>query len=146
MRRTLATLALLTMIAAAFVYRSAHSAPPDGISLMKTLSEWAYPGAQPSGDVSMSDAGIPPMQAVKCEAILTTPDPIEKVLTFYAEKLKKDATNTVSIQDDSKDRPVTQRVIVVNRIGTSTTLVISRAAGEKQTHITWSHCIRLAVK
>ena len=95
------------------------------------------------------------MQAVKCSAILTTHDPIEKVIAFYAEKhkagassgpkaTKKDAATFVSVQDDSKGRPITLRVFVVNRVDTSTTLVISRAEGEKETHIVWSHSIRLS--
>jgi hypothetical protein len=43
----------------------------------------------------------------------------------------------------SKDRPVTVRVIVMNRAGSSTTLVISRATGETETHIAWLHYFRL---
>jgi hypothetical protein len=115
--------------------RPGFSAPSDGISLLQTLAEWKYPGSDHLDGLSMSDAGMPPMQAIKCEAILTTPDPVDKVVAFYVEKLKKDAAKTISSQDDSKARPVTLRVIVVNRVDTSTTLVISRAEGEKETHI-----------
>ncbi len=107
------------------------------------VPEWKYPGSDHLDGLSMSDAGMPPMQAIKCEAILTTPDPVDKVVAFYVEKLKKDAAKTISSQDDSKARPVTLRVIVVNRVDTSTTLVISRAEGEKETHIAWSHHIRV---
>jgi hypothetical protein len=42
---------------------------------------------------SMSDEGTPPMQAVKCAVILTTPEPIEKVIAFYAEKLRSGEAN-----------------------------------------------------
>jgi hypothetical protein len=49
----------------------------------------------------------------------------------------------VSEQDDSDGRPVTVRVIVVNKADTSTTVVISRARGEGETHIAWMHYIRL---
>ena len=45
----------------------------------------------------------------------------------------------VSIQDDSDGRPLTLRVIVVIKADTTTTLVISRAKTEKETHIAWSH-------
>ena len=38
------------------------------------------------------------------------------------------------------------RVIVVNRADTATTLVISRANDEKETHITWLHYARLDAK
>jgi hypothetical protein len=138
--------------------RSAHLAPADGISLLQTLSEWQYPGSKWIDGASMSDGGTPPQQAVKCRTILVTPDPIEKVIAFYEKKLgtgdaagpepakakaEKSEPNSVSVQDDSKGRPLTLRVFVVNRGDTSTTLVISRAEGEKETHIAWSHLIRL---
>ena len=53
---------------------------------------------------------------------------------------------SVSIQDDSQGRTVAIRVIVVHKAGTSTTLVISRANDEKETHIAWSHYIRIGEK
>ena len=34
----------------------------------------------------MSDGGNPHVQSIKCEAVLTSPDPIEKVIAYYAEK------------------------------------------------------------
>src|SRR5690348_7605654 len=67
--------------------RSVRSAPPDGVSLMQTLSEWRYPGSKWVDGVSMSDGGTPPLQAVKCKTILVTPDPIERVIAFYEKKL-----------------------------------------------------------
>ena len=121
-----------------------HSAPSGGTSLLQTLSEWKYPGADHTTGPSMSDAGLAPMQAFKCEAILTTPDPIDEVVAFYVEKLGKVPENTVSVQKDYEGRTVTLCVIVVNRVDPSTTLVIHRADGEKETHIAWSHFIRLA--
>ena len=126
--------------------RPGFSAPSNGISLLQTLAEWKYPGSDHLGGPSMSDAGIPPMQAIKCKAILTTPDPADKVVAFYVEKLKKDAAKTIASQDDSKGRPLTLRVFVVNKADTSTTLVISRAEGEEETHIAWSHYIRLGAE
>ena len=89
-----------------------------------------------------------------CQAVLTTPDPIEKVAKFYSEKLgtpsakggqnaraevKEADAKAVSTQDDSEGRPVTLRVIVVSKADTTTTLVISRANSETETHIAWSH-------
>ena len=102
----------------------------------------------------MSDGGNRRLQSVKCQAILTTSDSVEKVTNFYSEKFVSGPQDTetevkgadaksVSTQDDSHGRPVQLRVIVVNRAETSTTLVISRAAGEKKTHIAWSHYLRL---
>jgi hypothetical protein len=120
---------------------------------MQTLSKWAYPGTMEPGaklhGAEMSDGGIPGMQSVKCKAVLTTPDPVDKVVAFYEQKLRTDgpadpkAAQSLSIQDDSAGRPVAVRVLVVNRAETSTTLVISRAEGEKETHIAWSHFIRI---
>jgi hypothetical protein len=119
------------------------AAPPDQISLMQTLSAWKYPDTQMPNGASMSDGGYRGIQSVKCAAVLTTPDPIEKVIAFYAEKLGPGEARSVAVQDDSKGRPVTLRVFVVNRADTSTTLAISRAAGETETHIAWSHFIRV---
>ena len=44
----------------------------------------------------------------------------------------------VSAIDDSEGRPVAIHVICVNTEKASTTLVISRAATESETHIAWA--------
>ena len=129
----------------------AQAAPPGNMSLMETLSEWKYPGSTMPGGASMSDGGNPRVQSVKCQAILATPDPIEKVIKFYSDRFETPSApgapeadaRSVATQDDSSGRPVTLRVIVVNRADTATTLVISRASGEKVTHIAWLHYRRL---
>jgi hypothetical protein len=133
------------------------AAAEDGVSLMGTLAEWAYPGAN-FGGANMSDGGNPRLQSIKCHAILTTGDSVEKVKEFYAKKfgilpaakaqdakeeVKGGDAKSVSTQDDSQGRPLELQVIVVNKADTSTTLVISRAKGEKETHIAWSHYLRL---
>ena len=127
----------------------AQANPPAKITLLGILSEWKYPGSDMPGGATISDGGIPGVQSVKCAAVLTTPDPIEKVIGYYAEKFgtggsperqaEKGEAKSVSVQDDSQGRPVTLRVLVVNEADTSTTLVMSRAEGEKETHIAWSH-------
>ena len=81
-------------------------------------------------------------------------------MAFYSEKfgktqapgaqdakaeVKRADAKSVSTQDDSRGRPVKLRVIVVNKAETLTTLVISRADGEEETHIAWSHYMRLVV-
>ena len=129
-----------------------------GVTLLGTLAEWQYPGSKMLGGASMSDGGNPLVPSVKCQAILTTADPVEKVIAYYSEKFgiprapdpqdaQEDAKGpdgkSVSSQDDSRGRPVAIRVIVVNTAETSTTLVISRAEGEEETHIAWSHYLRL---
>jgi hypothetical protein len=131
-----------------------QAAPPTAMTFQGTLSEWKYPGSKMLDGATMSDGGNPLVQDVRCQAILTTPDPIEKVVKFYSEKvgappsvngvktgaLAKEAdAKAVATQDDSEGRPVTVRVIVVSKADTTTTLVLSRAKGEKETHIAWSH-------
>jgi hypothetical protein len=80
---------------------------------------------------------------------MTTPDSFEKVVEFYVKKfgVTEDDTQRVDApaggqsvfsQDDSKDRPLSLRVISVNRDDTATTIVISRSPDEKLTHIAWS--------
>lgn len=128
------------------------------VTLLGTLAAWQYPESKIRGGASMSDGGFPGVQSVKCKAILTTPDPFEKVVKFYADKfgtesgeaqeanvrkVKETDPKSLSIQDDSEGRPVALHVIVVNKADTSTTLVISRAKGEAETHIAWSHYLRL---
>ena len=55
------------------------------MSLLETLAEWKYPGLRMLGGASMSDGGNPLLQSVKCKATLTTPDPFEKVITYYSQ-------------------------------------------------------------
>jgi hypothetical protein len=150
--------AAVAVLVAALQLGPARAAPSGGVSLMETLSEWTYPGSKMLGGASMSDGGNPLVQSIKCRAVLTTPDPIEKVIEFYTQKLEatpatgrpgaraevKDAdAKSVATQDDSRGRPVALRVIVVNKADTTTTLVISRADTEKETHIAWLHYLRL---
>jgi hypothetical protein len=131
-----------------------QATPPATMTLMGTLSEWKYPGANLLGGATMSDGGNPLVPDVQCQAILTTPDPIEKVVEFYSQKVgtppapagqnaqakvKEADAKAVSTQDDSEGRPLTLRVIVVSQADSTTTLVISRARSEKETHIAWSH-------
>lgn len=139
------------------------SAPAgDGPSLMGMLSQWAYPEATWIGGPRMSDGGNPDLQSVKCEVVLVTPDSFEDVVKYYAEKLaigkkdagvvKKDASaknagRTVAVIDDcvfdeNDARPVKVQVITVNERDSSTTLVISRANEERETHIVWSHFVQ----
>ena len=125
----------------------------DDRTLLGTLAEWMYPKAD-FGGAQMSDAGTRSVQSLKCQAMLTTGDSFEKVTTYYEHKFvsgpqevdgaeKGPQWQSVSIQDNSSNRPVQLRVIVVNRANTSTTLVISRTKDETKTHIAWSHFVRL---
>jgi hypothetical protein len=148
--------ATAAILMATLHFSPTHAAPPQTVSLMETITAWQYPGSTLLGGASMGDGGNPLVQSIKCRAILTTPDPIEKVIAFYSGKVgtpqatdrrEADVTDadpkSVSTQDDSEGRRVKLRVIVVNRAESATTLVISRADGEKETHIAWLHYLRL---
>jgi hypothetical protein len=104
----------------------------------------------------MSDGENRTVPSVNCQATLTTSDSFEKVMKFYEQKFVSGPLDpeapapgtppqSVLTQDHSSDRPLQLRVIVVNRADTSTTLVISRARGEKNTHIAWSQFIRFKI-
>jgi hypothetical protein len=127
--------------------------PEKGVRLMGMLSEWQYPDTKFHG-AEMSDAAVRGIDAIKCKAVLTTPDAFEKVLAFYLQKLNVDATGknlgakaaervttnrAVSIQDNSEGRPLKLYIIAIDEADTSTTLVLSRSEGEQVTNIAWSN-------
>jgi hypothetical protein len=162
-RMILVLVAALAPLLAAVFLLPAVAAQDKPLTLLTMLAEYKYPDAELAGGATMSDGGNHKIQSVKCKAVLTTPDPIEKVIKFYADKFETTKAEdpargtekaevedgdgkSVSVVDDSDGRPVTVRVIVVNKADTSTTLVISRAEGEKKTHIAWSHYVRLGDK
>jgi hypothetical protein len=156
--RVLKLIVVISVVLAGIAALRANSPPTaaksdERVTLLGKLAEWKYPDSKMPEGASMSDGGNPTLQSVKCQTILTTPDSIEKVIDFYSKKFGiapetgKVAGGTearsVLVQSDSKERPVTVQVITVQRAGTSTTLVISRAASEKETHIAWLHYRRL---
>ncbi len=130
--------------------------PKKGVLLIGSLEEFMYPGAKMPNGATMSGNGpYPAMQFVICRTVLTTPDSLQKVADFYSKKFeiaeksdksegqtKAGEAQAVTMLDDSKERAVGVRVFTVNRPKTSTTLVISRTDGEKETHIAWSHFVR----
>ena len=130
-----------------------ESANQERVTLLGTLEDWKYPGAKMPEGATMSDGGNPTLQSVKCQTILTTSDSIEKVIDFYSKKFGISAETgnvaqsgegrSILVQGDSKGRPVKVHVIAVHKADTSTTLVISREASEKETHIAWLHYMRL---
>ena len=134
-----------------------------------TVAQWQYPNSTLAtnrvgyhgrmGDASMRNtAGDITESAVQVQAVWTTRDPMEEVIAYYDTRLKlaagsKDAkpdegaaaesgTSVVS-HDDSLGRPLAIHVILVNTETTATTLVISRAAKESETHVAWVHYVRL---
>ncbi len=131
----------------------ATDAGESGVTLLGMLSEWIYPGAKFHGAES-SDAAVSDICSSKSKAVLTTPESAEKVVTFYQKKLGVDSegkniemkegervttTRSISIQDNSVDRPLQLFIIAINDKGASTTLVVSRHASEEVTHIAWSN-------
>lgn len=148
-KKLIASLLVIELGAAYFDQAKSPAAPEERVTLMGTLAEWMYPKAE-FGGAQMADGGNRTVPSVKCKAILTTGDSFEQVTHYYEHKfvsepasvggaVKGGHAQAVSIQDDSSNRPVQLRVIVVNRASTSTTLVISRAKDETKTHIAWSH-------
>lgn len=130
---------------------------------MGMIAEWQYPDSKING-ASMGDAatvngnGERTLPSMQCKTVLTTADPMDKVIEYYESKLtptadpetaqpgtKPDDTSgrSVTFHDDSENRPVAIHVILVNTEKSSTTLVISRAKTESETHIAWTHYVRL---
>ena len=123
------------------------------VTLLGMLSEWRYPESKFNG-AQISDAAVKDISAVKSKAVLTTPDSFEKVMDFYRKKLNVDANGknlgekagerittdrSVLLQDVSGDRDSKLFVIAINGTKSSTTLVVSRNAGENETLIAWSN-------
>lgn len=140
--------------------RLCHAEEPR--SLMATLAEWRYPdsktnSASMSDAATVNDAGERTIQSIQCKTVMTTADPMAKVIDYYKTKLKpvgdsKTAQPTdkladhsgrsVTFHDDSENRPLAIHMILVNTDKVSTTLVISRTATESETHIAWTQYMR----
>jgi hypothetical protein len=132
-------------------------------SLMTMIAQWQYPGSKMNGATmgdaaTLSGADERTVQSIQYKTVLTTKDPMPKVIEYYKTKLmptassktakleEKPATDSgrsVTFHDDSEGRPVAIHVILVNTEKASTTLVISRAGTESETHIAWTHYLKL---
>ncbi len=130
---------------------------------MQSVAQWQYPGSKMKGGATMSDAattnrlGERVLQSVQCKAVLTTKDPMSEVVAYYkskpmpassktsksGEEPAADSGRSVTFHEDSEGRPVAIYVILINTDETSTTLVISRAATESETHIAWTQYRKL---
>ena len=156
-RLTRAFAALITVLAAAAL---CHAEEP--LRLMPMIAEWQYPDSSING-ASMEDAatvnrsGERTVPSILCKTVLTTKDPMAKVIEYYETKLKQGADSetakpegksgtesgrSVMFHDDSQGRPLGIHIIIVNTEKSSTTLVISRAETESETHIAWTHYLR----
>lgn len=132
-------------------------------SLLTMIAQWQYPdskmnGAKLSDAATLNGAGDRTIQSILYKTVLTTKDPMPKVIEYYNTKLmpaagsetakpKEKSANesgrSVTFHADSEGRPVAIYVILVNTDKASTTLVISRAATESETHIAWTHYLKL---
>ena len=155
---TLALVSLLALLASAPL---CHSQAPQ--SLMTVIAQWQYPdskmnGATMSDAATMDSAGERTLQSIQYKTVLTTKDPMPKVIEYYKSKLMPaagsktakpegkpapDSGRSVTFHDDSEGRPLAIHVILVNTDKASTTLVISRGATESETHIAWTHYLKL---
>jgi hypothetical protein len=129
---------------------------------MTMIAQWQYPGSR-INDASLGDAatvnrsGQRTVPSILYQTVLTTEDSMAKVIEYYKTKLKQGADaepskpdeesttgfgRSVMFHDDSQGRPLAIHIIIVNREKSSTTLVISRADTESETHIAWTHYMR----
>ena len=135
----------------------------DAPTLMTMITRWQYPeakmhGATMSDAATVNGAGERTRQSIQYKAVLITKDPLAKVVAYYKTKLAPaagsaaakpeappagDAGRSVTFQDDSDGRPLALHVILINTDEASTTLVISRAATESETHIAFTQYRKL---
>jgi hypothetical protein len=138
---TLSLAGMASILVAASTGTSTQGFPPRSDSLLKTIEGWKYPGAKIANGAEVSDGGFAGILSTNSKTVLTTPDPVEKVVAYYSERFadaKEQEPGSIAVLEDSTDRPVALQILVVHTADTSTTLVISRAQGEKETHIAWS--------
>jgi len=131
-------------------------------SLLTMIAQWQYPDSTMNGGTlgdaaTLNGAGERTVPSILYKTVLTTQDPMPKVIEYYKNKLlppagsKADSADekavpasgrSVMFQEDSEGRPVAIQVILVNTEKASTTLVISRGATEAETHIAWTHYLK----
>ncbi len=135
----------------------------DSPTLLTMIARWQYPDSQMHG-ATMRDAattnalGDRTLQSVQYKVVLTTKDPLTKVIAYYEAKLPSivnvrsskvgtkpaaDPGQSITVHEDSQGRPLTLHIICVNTDKAATTLVISRAENEPETHIAWTHYVKL---
>lgn len=124
---------------------------------MTAIADWRYPEARLSDSrlndaATINDAGERTIQSLQYSTVMTSKDSLPQVLEYYKAKLANAKTvsqekgaggQSVTFLEDSSGRPTAIHVILVNTQTASTTLVISRARTESETHIAWSRYLRL---
>ena len=126
-------------------------------SLMSVIAKWHYPESALSGSTlndaaTVDRAGERTIQSLQYRTVMTTKDSLAEVIEYYKTKLVNSKTlgtvenaegRSVTFLEDSVGRPLAIHLILVNDLESSTTLVISRAGSENETHIAWSRYLRL---
>lgn len=129
-------------------------------TLLARIFEWRYPDAKILESV-MSDAATKDAQGKRttpsgqCRTVMTTADSFAEVVAYYTAMLTPPDggkqiepagaafPRSVTYHSDSAERPVAIQIIQITTGTASTTLVISRAKGEAETHIAWTQYERL---
>ena len=136
------------------------SALADQPTLLEMAFEWKYPDAK-IGRAQMSDGatvdrdGNRKFASFIATNVMKTEASVEEVLKYYREKLAPAKIDneipsldpggrSVFVSNDTQGRSFELHTILVNTEQTSTTLVISRAKGDKTTQIAWKHYRRFA--
>lgn len=129
------------------------------VTLLGTIVKWQYPKSkigksEMAGAATMDASGKLTVPSTVLKTTMTTKDSVEKVLKFYRTLLtrdpkandklgdKPDTGRSVTFSDESDGRPFAFHTILVNTPATSTTLIITRGADEKETRITWKRYSR----
>ena len=149
--RYVAILALMLSCSVAALVAKAEEEP---VLLIGTIVKWQYPGAKIGGaeasdGATVDAAGKRPVASTVMKTTMTTKDPVEEVVKFYRALLARDEKTadklgvkpgegqSVTFGDESAGRPFALHTILVNTARTSTVIIITRGAEEKETRITW---------
>jgi hypothetical protein len=159
MQRILA-LALLTLVC--FTARALPTGAAEPQSLLQRIAGWQYPGSaiqasEMSDAATIDEKGDRTVPSIVCKTVMTTEEPIEKVVEYYRTKLatspkadggkpkpSKAPGRSVVFSDDSEGRPLALHTVLINTSDTSTTLIISRGKDEMKTFIVWKQYQRLS--
>ena len=133
------------------------------LPLVSHLKDWRYPESRLGSSSFGSGGGTNGRvrtETSSSNAVMYTNDDVKTVVAYYLKKgnfprpdddpkskhhrgfadANKDGVGGGGwiVMDDSSDRPVTVRVMVKHTADSSLLLIISRAEGEKETHIVWN--------
>ncbi|MEZ6120582.1 MAG: hypothetical protein R3C28_28950 [Pirellulaceae bacterium] len=153
------TLLLVSFAVMATIPGDEQAWADEPVRLIGTIVKWRYPDAE-IGKSEMADAatvdssGKRTVPSSILKTTMTTPDPVDKVLTFYRNLLTREPDDddnlglaagtgrSVMFSDESENRPFAFHTILVNSKNSSTTIVITRGPNEDQTVITWKQYLR----